>query len=140
MANAFNKFNDFAEQLLKGVHDLHTHALKAVFTNAAPSAANTQIADITEIAAANGYALGGLSLDNNIVSETAGTAKLVIDDEVFTATGGTVGPFRYVVLYNDTPAGDPLIGYYDYGSALTLADGESITIDFDGSNGVLTLA
>ena len=140
MASSFNKFQDFAEQVLKGVHNLDTHALKVMFTNSAPVATNTVFGDLTEITAQNGYSSGGLSLDNNVVSETGGTAKLVIDDEVFTATGGSVGPFRYVVLYNDTAASDPLIGWYDYGSALTLADGESITIDFDGTNGVLTLA
>ena len=142
---AFNKFNDFAEQVLKGVHNLSTATLKAALTNTAPSAANTILADITQISTAGGYtggAGGGLDLDGEVLSETSGTAKLVITDEVFTATGASVGPFRYVVLYNDsaTSPADALIGWYDYGSSITLADGESFTIDFDGSVGVITLA
>lgn len=140
----FNKFQDFVEQLAKGVHDLSTHDLKAVLTNTAPVATNTVLADITQIATAGGYtggAGGGLTLDGEVLSETGGIAKLVITDEVFTATGASVGPFRYVVIYNNTPTvpADPLIGWYDYGSSVTLLDGESLTIDFDATNGVLTI-
>lgn len=73
--------------------------------------------------------------------QTAGVYKLVLTDVVITAAGGSIGPFRYVVLYNDTPTApaDPLIGWYDYGSAVTLATSESLTVDFDATNGVLTL-
>jgi hypothetical protein len=142
---AFNKINDFAEQVLKGVHNFGTHTFKAALTNTAPSAANTILSDITQISTAGGYtggAGGGLTLDTVVLSETSGTAKVTIADEVFTATGAAVGPFRYVVLYNDssTSPADALIGWYDYGSSITLADGESFTIDFDGSAGVITLA
>lgn len=136
----FNKFQDFAEQVLKGVHNLDTHTLKVALTNSAPAATNTQLADITQITAGNGYTTGGATLDNNVVTEAAGTAKLTITDEVITASGGSMAAFRYAVLYNDTATGDPLIGYYDYGSSVTLADGESITLDFDGTNGVVTLS
>jgi hypothetical protein len=139
-----NKFNDFAEQLAKGVHDLSTHDLKVVLTNTAPVATNTVLADIAQISNGGGYVGGvggGLVLDGEVLSEAAGVAKLVITDEVFTASGGSVGPFRYVVLYNNTPTtpADPLIGWYDYGSSITLLDGESLTIDFDATNGVLTI-
>lgn len=141
----FNKFQDFVEQLGKGVHNFSSHTIKAALTNSAPSASNTILADITQIGTAGGYttgAGGGLTLDSVTWAESSGTAKLTIADEVFTASGASVGPFRYVVLYNDsaTSPADALIGYYDYGSSITLADGESLTIDFDGTNGVFTLA
>ncbi len=141
--SAFNKFQDYAEQKLKAVHNWSAHTFKAALTNTVPLAANTVLADITQIAATGGYtagAGGGYTLDSVVLSETAGTAKVVITDEVITATGGSVGPFRYVVVYNDTatsPA-DALCFWYDYGSALTLADAESLTLDFDGTAGVFT--
>ena len=138
----FNKFQDFVEQVLKGKHDFSTHTLKFLLTNSAPSASNTVKGDLTEITAANGYTAGGMTADSVTLSETGGTAKLTIADEVLTASGGSIGPFRYVVLYNDTPSSpaDPLIGWWDYGSSITLADGESFTIDTDATNGVLQLA
>lgn len=139
---AFNKFQNFVEDLGKGVHNFSSHTLKAALTNTAPNATDTILSQITQISATGGYSSGGYTLDSVVWSETSGTAKLTIADEVITASGGSVGPFRYVVLYNDTPTSpaDPLIGYYDYGSALTLADTETLTLDFDGSNGVFTLA
>lgn len=140
---AFNKFQDFVEQLGKGKHDFSTHTFKLALTNTAPNAAtNTVLADITQIAAGNGYSTGGFTLAGVTWAETGGTAKLTITDLVITASGGSMAGFRYLVIYNDTqtsPA-DALIGYYDYGSTLTLANGESLTVDFDGTNGVLTLA
>ncbi|NML61824.1 hypothetical protein HHL21_12210 [Massilia sp. RP-1-19] len=139
---SFQKFNDFAEQVLKGVHNFSAHAFKVALTNTAPSAANAVLADITQIAATGGYVAGGYALDSVVLSEAAGTAKVVIADEVITATGGSVGPFRYAVVFNDTatsPA-DALVGFYDYGSSITLADTESLTIDFDAAAGVLALA
>ncbi len=142
---AFNKFQDFVEQLGKGVHNFSAHTLKAALTNSAPVATNTVLADITQIASGGGYtngAGGGYALDGVTWSETGGTAKLVITDEVITASGAAVGPFRYIVIYNDSTTSpvDALIGWYDYGSSITLNDGETLTIDFDGTNGVLTLA
>lgn len=142
---AFNKFQDFVEQLGKGVHNFATHTLKAALTNSAPVATNTILGDITQIASGGGYtngAGGGYALDGVSWSETGGTAKLVITDEVITAAGASVGPFRYIVIYNDSATSplDALIGWYDYGSSITLNDGETLTIDFDGTNGVLTLA
>lgn len=133
---SFVKFNDFVEQLSKGVHQLHAagHTLKVALTNSAPSATNTVFADITEISAGNGYTAGGEDVQND-VSETGGTASVTGVDVVWTASGGTIGPFRYVVLYNDTPTSptDPLIGYWDYGSAVTLNSGETFTADFGSS-------
>lgn len=139
----FNKFNAFVQDLGAGVHNLSTGALKAALSNTAPVATNAVLADITQIATAGGYtagAGGGIALTGITWTNAAGVSKLVIADVTFTATAA-VGPFRYVALYNDTPAApvDPLIGWYDYGSSITLATGESFTIDFDGTNGVLTL-
>lgn len=137
----FNKFQDFVEQVLKAKHDFSTHTFKVALSNSAPVATNTILADITQISATGGYVAGGYTLDGVTLSEAGGTAKVVITDETITATGGSVGPFRYLVIYNDsaTSPADALIGWYDYGSALTLATGESLTIDFDGTNGVFTL-
>lgn len=138
----FNKFQDFVEQLCKGVHDLDgTHTLKVMLTNTAPVAGNAVRADLTEIAAGNGYTAGGTATTPTL-SETGGTAKLVCTDVVFTASGGLIGPLRYAVLYNDTPTSpaDPLIGWWDNGSSITLNDTESFTVDFDAANGVLTVA
>lgn len=144
-ASSLTKFQDFVEQLGKGVHNFSSHTFKIALTNTAPTAAtNTVLADITQISAGGGYtagAGGGYTLASVVWAETGGIAKLTIGDLVITATGASVGPFRYAVLYNDsaTSPADALIGYYDYGSALTLADTETLTIDFDGTNGVLTV-
>lgn len=134
------KFQDFAEQVLRGVHNFGSHTLKAALTNVAPAVTNTVLADITQIAATGGYVAGGYALDSVVLAETGGTAKVTIADEVITATGGSVGPVRYVVIYNDTAAGKPLVGYIDRGDSITLLDGESLTLDFDAAAGVLTLA
>lgn len=137
---AFNKFQIFTRDLAAGVHNFTTHTLKAAFTNTAPVNTNQTLSNITQIAATGGYVAGGVTLDGVSLTTTGGVAKLTINDEVFTATGA-VGPFRYVVLYNDTPTSpvDPLIGWYDYGQSITLNTDESLTIDFDGTNGVLTI-
>lgn len=140
-SSTLTKFQDFAEQVLRAKHDFGSHALKAALTNTLPAVGNTILADITQIAASGGYVAGGYGLDSVVLAEAGGVAKLTIADEVITAAGGSIGPFRYVVLFNDTqtsPA-DALIGWLDYGAAITLADGESLTLDFDGTNGVLTL-
>lgn len=133
---SFNKFQQFAEDLGKGVHQLHAagHTLKIYLSNDAPSAAADGVkADLAEITNQNGYTA---PVDTqNDYTESGGTGSCTGVDITITASGGSVGPFRYVVLYNDTPASpaDPLIGWWDYGSAITLADGESFTIDFGSS-------
>jgi hypothetical protein len=138
---SFNKFNAFVENLAEKVHNLGSDTLKVALTNTAPSAANSTFSDITEISAGSGYTAGGTAATISSSSQTSGTYKLVLADVVFTASGGSIGPFRYAVLYNDTPTSpaDPLIGYWDYGSSVTLASTESFTVDFDASNGVLSL-
>jgi len=139
---AFNKFNQFVEDLAEKVHNLGADTLKVLLTNAAPVAGNSVKADLTEITAGNGYTAGGTQATIASSAQISGTYKLVLSDVTFTAAGGSIGPFRYAVLYNDTPAApaDPLIGWYDYGAALTLTDGNSFVVDFDGTNGVLTLS
>jgi hypothetical protein len=140
----YNKFQDFVEQLCKAIHDLDgTHTLKVALTNTAPVATQTtwNVTDHPAPAAANGYTAGGNTLSPTL-SEATGTAKLVLADSTFTAAGGNLGPFRYVVIYNDTattPA-DAAIAWYDYGSSITLADTETFTVDFDPTNGFFTLA
>jgi hypothetical protein len=140
---SFNKFQNFVEDLCKGVHQLHAagHTLKVYLSNTAPTATDTVKAtgSATEIGAGNGYTAGGADAQNDL-TESGGTATLTGVDIVFTAAGGTIGPFRYAVLYNDTPTSpaDPLIGWWDYGSSVTLADGETFTVDFGAS--ILTVA
>jgi hypothetical protein len=141
---AYNKFQDYAEQLNKAVHNWSTHTFKAVLTNSAPVATNAVLADLTQISNGGGYtggAGGGLTLDTVTLTETTGTAKVTIADEVFTASGASVGPLRYVAIYNDTatsPA-DALVCWFDYGSSITLLDTETFTIDFDATNGLWQL-
>ncbi len=135
---AFNKFNAFVENLAEGVHNLGSNQLVVALTNTAPTAANTVLADITQITYTN---LSSRNITTSTSAQTSGTYKLVLTDLVLTATGA-VGPFRYAVIYNDTPTSpaDPLIGWYDYGSSISLATGETLTVDFDATNGLLTLA
>lgn len=141
---AYQKHQDYAEQLNKAVHNWSTHTFKAVFCNTAPVVTNSVLADLTQISTAGGYtagAGGGVTLDTVTLSETTGTAKVTIADEVFTASGASVGPLRYVDIYNDTPTSpvDPLVCFFDYGSSITLLDTESLTIDFDPTNGLWQL-
>lgn len=136
----FNKFNPFVEALAEKKHNLGADTLKVMLVNTAPSAANGVKADLTEIAAGNGYTAGGNTASITSSSQTSGTYKLVLGDPAtWTATGGTIGPFRYAILYNDTATDDDLVGYWDYGSNVTLNAGETFTLDFDPSTGVLTL-
>lgn len=143
---SFNKINQFVEDLASGVHQLQTgtsHTLKVYLSNATPDAAADAVkSDLAEISGGNGYTSGGATIGTITGAETSGTFKLVGSaDPSWTASGGTIGPFRYAVLYNDTPTSpaDPLIGWWDYGSSITLAIGESFTVDLDGSNGVLQI-
>lgn len=136
----FTKFNSFVEALAEKVHNLGSDTLKVMLTNSAPSASNTVKADITEISAGNGYTAGGATITVSSSSQTSGTYKLVLADVTITASGGSIGPFRYVVIYNDTAASDELIAYYDYGSSVSINTGENLTIDFDGSAGFLTIS
>ena len=132
----FTKFHAFVEDIAEGVHNLGSDQLAVALTNTAPTAATDgQLSDITQIAYTN---LSSRNVTTSSSSQTSGTYSLVLTDLTLTASGGTVGPFRYVVLYNDTATNDELIGFYDYGSSITLADAETFDVDFAATT--ITLA
>lgn len=131
---AFNKFNSFVEALAEKLHNLGSDTLRIALTNSSPVAGNTVLANLTEISYTN---LSARTVTVTSSAQSGGTYALVCSDLVLTASGA-VGPFRYVVLYNDTATNDELIGWWDYGSSISLATGETFTVDF-GAN-VLTLA
>lgn len=139
----FNKFNSFVEALAEKVHNLGSDTLQVALcaTANAPVATNTQLSNLTQIAYTN---LSSQVITTSSSSQTGGTYSLVLNDLTLTASGGSVGPFQYIVVFNQTATNDELIGWYDYGSALTLNDGESLTIDFGADGGstgtLLTLA
>ena len=138
----YNKFQSFVDDLSKGVHNFTTstgNVLKVVLTNTAPVATNTIISNITQIASGNGYTTGGATTTQTLTN-TTGTEKLVCTNVVWTASAGTMGPFRYAVLYNSTPANGNLISWWDYGSSVTLNPTETFTVSFDAVNGVWQLA
>jgi hypothetical protein len=135
---SFNKFESFSEELAKGAHQFHAagHTFKVYLSNAAPSASADLVkTDLAEITNQNGYT-APIDIENDI-SRSGGTTSVTGVDKVVTATGA-VGPFQYVVLYNDTHASDALVGWWDYGTPITLANGETFTIDFGSS--ILTIA
>lgn len=130
----FNKFDQFIEDLFKGVHNFTSDATSTITVALlaaanAPIASNTVLANLTQIAYTN---LSSRVVTGVTAEQTSGTVHLTANDLTLTASGGAVATFRYIVLYNDDPTSpaDPLIGWYDYGSNVTLADGESIVIDF----------
>lgn len=133
----FNKYQQFAEDLGNKVHDLvgTNDTLKVLLSNTAPNAATHAVkADAAEISAGTGYTAGGEDTQND-GTESGGTLTVTGVDIVWTAAGGTIGPFRYAILYNDTPSSpaDPLIGWWDYTSGITLQDGETFTLNFGAS-------
>ena len=141
---AFQKFNCFVEDVAEKKHDLGADILKVMLTNTAPTAASTVYTgglSATELATANGYTAGGVTATLGSSAQTSGTYKLVLNDAVFNATGA-VGPFRYAVLYNstNTTANKPLIGWWDNGTSISLANGDNFTVDYDATTGVLTLS
>lgn len=136
MAVALTKIDSFVENLAEKKIDLSGAGLTVALTNTAHTATWDELADLTEISYDN---LSSRVCTVSSSSQTSGTYKLVLDDLVLTASGA-VGPFQYIYLYDDASTGDKLIGYYDYGSAVTLASGDTFTINFDGSAGVLTIA
>lgn len=141
----FTKLNGFIEHVYEGVHNLGSGTLTVALSNTAPGSESTPptgstsacvLANVTQVSYTN---CSSRVITTSSSAQTSGTYKLVLADLTLTASGGSVGPFRYVYIYNDTPTSpaDPLIGYYDYGSSITLADTETLLIDFDGTNGLL---
>lgn len=138
---AYNKINVFVQDLANKKHDLSADSFKVALTNTAPVATNTILSNITQIANGNGYTTDGTAATITSSTQTSGTEKWILQSVVYTATG-TVGPFQYAVLHNSTQTTPlkPLIAWWDYGSAVTLASGDTFTVSFDASNGVLTIA
>ena len=132
---SYNKFNTLVADLANKVHNLGSDQLKVALTNSAPVATNTVLANITEVSYTN-CSTRNVTLTSS--SQSSGLYKLIVVDLTLTASG-TVGPFRYIVLYNSTAASGPLIAWWDYGSNLTLANGDTLLLDFDQSNGVFQL-
>lgn len=133
----FTKAYDFSEQLIRGVHDFDAHTFKVALTNTAPAQtdASWSTGSFPNPTNTNGYTTGGTATTIGI-SETTGTTTVTGTQVVFTASGGTLGPFRYAIVYNDTatsPA-DAIIGYADYGSSITLNDGETFTVKFNNAS------
>jgi hypothetical protein len=124
----YNKFNAWAETMVEAAN-LASDQFVIALTGSAPIASNSALADITQISYTN---LSSRNVSTTSSSQTSGTYTLVLADLVMTASG-SVGPFRYVVLYDDTVAGDPLVGWWDYGSSITMANTETFTVDFTGA-------
>jgi len=131
----YTKFLSFTEAVAEKVHNLGSDTLTVALTNTLPVNTNTVLANITQISYTN---CSTRAITTTSSTQTAGTYKLTLTDLTLTATGA-VGPFRYVVIYNDTATNDELISFFDYGSALTLASGDTFVLDFDAGNGFLTI-
>lgn len=134
----YNKFNQFTKDLVDGKHNFSSNVFKVMLTNTPPDPTNQNKADITEISAGSGYSTGGATTTITD-SVSSGVAKVAGSNVVFTSTG-TIGPFRYAVLYNSTYSGNPLVGWYDYGSAITLNNTETLTVAFDATNGIFQIS
>ena len=135
---AFNKFNAFVADIHNKVHALNSDTLKVLLTNSAPTATNAVKADITgELSTGNGYTSGGATVTVTSSTQTSGTYNLKASNTAWTASGA-VGPFRYCVLYNSTTGSGNLIGWLDYGSSISLANTDTFTIQWDGTNGIFS--
>jgi hypothetical protein len=142
---AYNKFQDFVLHLAEKKHDLSADQLNVYLSNATPSASADSVkADLAEIGTGNGYTADGIDTQNT-GAEATGTYTLTGTKCVWTASGGTIGPFQYVALMNVTHTTPlkPLIGWWDYGSAITLQIGETFSVKFNNSETtgtILTIA
>lgn len=128
--SAYTKFNSFVEAAMEKVHNLQADVIKVALSNVAPVAGNAVLADLTQIAYTN---LSSRTITEVSSSQTGGTYTLVMSDLVLTSSGGATGPFRYASIYNDSATNKELIAFFDYGSSITLADGETLTLHF-GAN------
>lgn len=143
---AFTKLNGFVEHLAEKVHNLGSDTITVALSNTAPGSESTPptgatgtnvLANITEISYTN---CSSRAFTTSSSAQSSGTYKLVLNDLTLTASGGSVGPFQYVYIYNDTATNNELLGYYDHGSAVTLASTETYTIDFNATNGIIQIA
>lgn len=132
----YNKFQPFVANVANKVYNLGSDSLKVALTNSAPAGTENKLADITEISYTN---LSARAITTTSSTQTSGTYKLILTDLVLTASGA-VATFRYVIIYDDTATNKELIGYYDYGSAVTLGNTDTFTLDFDNTNGVIQIA
>ena len=132
----FTKFQPFVENLAEKVFNLGSDQLVVALSAGAPTNTWGQLSQTTQVSYTN---LSSRNITTSTSAQTSGTYKLTLTDLVLTASGA-VATFRYVIVYDDTATNDELIAFYDYGSNVTMANGETFTIDFDGSNGFLTLA
>lgn len=131
------KFYSFVEAVHEKKHNLGSDTLKVLLTNTAPSLSNTVKADISgELSTANGYTAGGATITVTSSAQSSGLYTLIASDVTWTASGGSIGPFRYAVIYNDTASNDELIGWVDWGYSVTVASGQTFTIDFDQTSGL----
>lgn len=128
----YQKFNQTVEDMANGVYNCATDQFTIALTVGAPSATNTVLANLTEISYTN---LSARDLTTTTSGQTSGTFTQLFADLVLTASGGAVAGFQYITIYDNTPTSpaDPLLCFYDFGSLLTLADGETLTIDFTTS-------
>jgi hypothetical protein len=120
-------FNAFPEAAAEGVHNLASNTLKVALTNTAPLTSAAVFADITEIAAGNGYVAGGVTATVASSSQTGGVYTLILEDVNWTAAGGDIAANRYAVLYNDTAASKNLIAVADFGVSTVIASGNTET-------------
>ena len=135
----FVKYQKGVEALVEGIN-AGSDAWKVALSNRTPVvASDATLTDASEISAGNGYTAGGNAATTSSSTQTSGTYKLILNSPTaWTASGGSIGPFQYAILYDSTT--DNLIGYWDYGSAVTLSTGESFSVVLDGTNGVFTVA
>lgn len=136
---SFVKYYKGVEALVESIN-AGSDTWKVALTNRAPVVAtDATLSDASEISAGNGYTAGGNAASTSSSTQTSGTYKLILTSpSTWTATGGSIGPLRYAILYDSTT--NNLVGYWDYGSSVTLADGESFSVVLDGTNGVFTVA
>lgn len=131
---SYNKFNCFVADVCNKVHNCGSDTFKVSLSNSAPVATNTVFSNITEISSGNGYSSGGTAASGNSSSQTSGTETFALNNVTFTASGGSIGAFRYVVLYNSSAASSQLVAWWDYGSSITLNSGDTFTVQFNGGS------